>query len=59
MFQKFIADLEQRLNADDAPWARGYFRGQIDAYKVALMLIDTEILLKSVAEKSEEINNKE
>jgi hypothetical protein len=58
ILEKFIADLELKLSQDDAPWARGYFRGQIDAYKVALMLIDTEILLRSVAEKSEELNNK-
>lgn len=58
ILEKFTADLELRLSQDDAPWARGYFRGQIDAYKNALLLIDTEILLKSVAQRSETLTNK-
>lgn len=55
---KFIADLELKLSQDNTAWSRGYYKGQIDAYKIALMLIETEILLKSVAQRSEELINK-
>lgn len=53
VLSKFIADLEVRALDENVPWVRGYYKGQLEAYKIALMHIDTQIFIKDLQEKTD------